>query len=107
MNQLFLTVAVLAIILQAIAGAPINSCSKLQGVSSDNRYVVFLEDHHTIEDAKKIIDIVKDYQSSLETSASGFSGDSLPITSQLDYLTDVHQLQGTLSQEAILLVHKL
>ena len=106
MNQSFLAVVVLAIILQTVAGAPTILCNKLGVVAANNRYFVLLKDNYTEEDAKQIIEIVNEYQSSLEMSGSGNDVDSQSvIRSQLTYSQNYEQLSGTLSAEAILLVN--
>lgn len=106
MNQLFLAVVAVEIILQTVAGAPIISCNKLEAVATNNRYLVLLKDTYSEEDAKQIIKIVDEYQSSLEENGSGNDVDNQSvISSQLTYHSQNYaQLSGTLSPEAVLLV---
>ena len=65
MNQLFLVVLALLIILQSIVGVP---CDKLKDskLSSNNIYSIILQKNHTEEDANGIVHTVDKYQSSLE-----------------------------------------
>lgn len=104
MNQLFLTVLVLPIILKVVAGGAVVPCDKLKDskFSANNIYLVVLKDNHTEEDANRIIEAVNKYQSSLEENGTE---DTQPqIRSQLTYLRHVNQLIGPLSVEAVLLV---
>ena len=104
MNQSFLVVVALAITVTIVAGAPVTpqTCSKLKDVDHNNRYLVLLNDNHMVEDANRIIKVVDDYQSSLETS--GLIKNCQSIISKLTYDTHVKQIGGYLSEEALLLV---
>ena len=68
MNQLFLVVLALLIILQSVFGAPVVPCHKLKDskLSPNNIYFIALKENHTEEDANGIADTVDKYQSSLE-----------------------------------------
>ena len=62
------------------------ACDKLHSYDPNGRYLVVLKKSHTSEDAERIIQIVSAYESSLE------------------YYPNVNQLNGTLSDQALLLV---
>ena len=104
MNQLFLAVVALAIVLQleTVAGAPTILCNKLEAVAANNRYLVLLYNEGA---AMQITEIVNEYQSSLEMSGSGngVGNAQSVIRSQLTY--SQKQLSGTLSGAAISLVN--
>ena len=104
MNQLFLVVLALLIILQSVVGAPVVPCRKLKDskLSPNNIYFVALKENHTEEDANGIADTVNKYHSSLEKN--GTEDTQSQIKSQLIYLKYVRLLTGSLTEEAILLV---
>ena len=98
--------AVLAITLGIASGFPLFTCDKLRDVDEEvdynDQYLVKLKDSNNYKDAKHLIDLVKQYQTSLELYASNVHGSS--VKSELELSENEGILLGTLSQQALTLV---
>ena len=107
MKQIVLA-AVLAITLGIASGFPLFTCDKLravdEGVDNNDQYLVKLKDSNNYKDAKHLIDLVKQYQISLELHASNVHGSS--VKSELELSENEGVLLGTLSHQALTLVSK-
>ena len=105
MNQ-SIFVVVLAITLGIASGFPVFTCDKLkdvnEGVDNHDQYLVKLKDSNNYMDAEYLIDLVKQYQTTLELYASNVHGASLK--SELEMSENAGVLHGTLSQQAVILV---
>ena len=86
---------------------PLKTCDKLKGVKEggDNYdlYLVKLKDTDKYEDTEYIINLVKQYQAILEQHTSNVHEPS--VRSQLELTENSAVLNGTLSQQALLLVN--
>ena len=96
-------VAVLAVILGITFGFPLKTCDKLKGVQKGvenyDLYLVKLKDY---KDAEYIINLVSEYQATLEQHASNVHEPS--VRSKLVLTEDPGTLHGILSQQALFLV---
>ena len=105
MNQTILA-AILAISLGIASGFPVFTCDKLkdmdEGADNHDQYLVKLKDSNNYMDAKYLIDLVKQYQTRLELYASNVHGSS--VKSELELSENAGVLQGSLSQQAVILV---
>ena len=105
MKQIILA-AILAISLGIASSFPVFTCDKLkdvvEGFNNDDQYLVKLKDSNNYMDAKYLVDLVKQYQTNLELYASNVHGPS--VKSGLEMSENAGVLQGTLSQQAIILV---
>ena len=105
MNQTIFT-AVLAITLGISSGFPLLSCDKLksvkEGVDNYNQYLVKLNDSDNYRDAEYMINLVNQYQTTLELHASNV--DKPSVRSQLALSENAGVLHGTLSKQALFLV---
>ena len=105
MNQTVLA-AVLAIILGITSGFPLKTCDKLKGMKEGadnyNLYLVKLKHSKNNMDAEYIINLVKQYQATLEQHASNVH-ESL-VKSKLALTETPGLLYGILSQQALFLV---
>ena len=103
MNHLITTIT-FTVILGIVSGAPLLTCDKIkdvsQGKDNQDRYLVILKDPQSYQDAEHIIGLVEMYQRLLDTDTSNVHESS--AKSQLEF-HDIY-LQGTLSQQALLLV---
>lgn len=97
---------VLAITLGVASSFPLETCNKLQdvkeGVDNYDQYLVKLKDSKNYQDAEYIINLVNQYQASLEEHASNVHEPS--VRSQLVLTEGAGVLHGTLSQQALFLV---
>ena len=98
---------VLAITLGITSGFPVFTCDKLkdveEGVDNHGQYLVKLKDSNSYVDAKNLIDLVKQYQTTLELYASNV--DEPSVKSELELSENsAGVLYGTLSQQALYLV---
>lgn len=98
--------AILAITLGLTSGFPVFTCDKLknveEGVDNHDQYLVTLKDTNNYVDAKYLIDLVKQYQTTLELYASNVHGSS--VKSELELSENAGVLHGTLSKQALILV---
>ena len=98
--------AVLAITFGMTLGFPVFTCDKLkdveEGADNHDQYLVKLKDTNNYVDAQNLIDVVKQYQTTLEMYASNVHESS--IKSELELSDNAGMLHGTLSQQALLLV---
>ena len=105
MKQIILA-AVLAITLGIASGFPLFTCDKLRdvdkAVDNNDQYLIKLKNSNNYMDAKHLIDLVKQYQTSLELYASNVH-ESL-VKSELELSENDGVLHGTLSQQALTLV---
>ena len=105
MNQAIFAM-LLAVTLGMASGFPLQACDKLkdvkEGADNYSRYLVKLKDPGNYEDAKYVINIVNQYQATLEQHASNVYEPS--VKNQLELSENAGVLQGTLSQQALLLV---
>ena len=105
MNQTVLAVW-LAILLGITSGFPLKTCDKLKGVKEGaenyNLYLVKLRDPKNYKDTEYIINLVKQYQTTLEQHASNVHE---PLVKSKLALTETPGLlHGILSQQALFLV---
>ena len=100
-------VAVLAITLGITSSFPMQTCNKLAGVrvGVDNydQYLVKLKDSQNYQDAENMINLVNQYQASLDQYASNVHEPS--VRSQLELTESAGVLHGNLSQQALFLVN--
>ena len=105
MNQTIFAV-VLAITFGIAYGFPLLTCDKLkyvkEGVDNYNQYLIKLKDSGNYMDAEYLINLVKQYQTTLELHASNV--DEPSVISQLALSENAGVLHGTLSQQALFLV---
>jgi len=105
MNQTIFA-AVLMITLGIASSIPLFTCDKLKDVKErvDNydQYLIKLKDTDNYMDVEYLINLVKQYQATLELHASNVHEPS--VTSQLELTENVGVLHGILSQQALLLV---
>ena len=105
MNQTIFA-AVLIITVGIASGIPLFTCDKLkdvkEGVENYDQYLIKLKDTDNHMDAEYLINLVKQYQTTLELHASNV--DKPPAISQLELTENVGVLHGILSQQALLLV---
>ena len=98
--------AVLAIILGVASGAPLHTCDKLtdvrEGADNYDQYLVKLKDSDNHMDAEYVINLVNQYQTTLELYASNVHEPS--VRSELVLTENAGVLYGTLSQQALFLV---
>ena len=98
--------AVLAITFGMTLGFPVFTCDKMKGVEegadNHNQYLIKLKDTNNFVDAQNLIDVVKQYQTTLEMYASNVHETS--IKSELELSENAGVLHGTLSQRALLVV---
>lgn len=73
-----------------------------EGADNHDQYLVKLKDTNNYVDAQNLIDVVKQYQTTLEMYASNVHESS--IKSELELSENAGVLHGTLSQQALLLV---
>ena len=100
----------LAIVLAAMLGIassfPLQTCDKLkdvkEGADNYNHYLVKLKDSGNFMDAEHVINLVNQYQTTLEMYASNVHEPS--VKSQLELSEKAGVLHGTLSQQALVLV---
>jgi len=104
MNKTIFT-AVLMITIGIASGIPL-TCDKLkdvkEGVDNYDQYLIKLKDTDNYTDAEYLINLVKQYQTTLELNASNV--DEPPAISQLKVTENVGVLYGILSQQALFLV---
>jgi len=97
---------VLAVILGIASGFPVFTCDKLkdvnEGADNHDQYLVKLKDTDNYMDAEYLINLVKQYQSRLELYASNVHDPS--TRNKLALSENAGVLQGTLSQQALILV---
>ena len=102
MNQTVFA-AVLAVILGMTFGLPLKTCDKLKnvqkGAENYDLYLVKLKDY---KDAEYIINLVSEYQATLEQHASNVHEPS--VRSKLALTEDSEMLHGILSQQVLFLV---
>lgn len=107
MNQTVFA-AVLTVLLGIASGFPLKTCDKLksvkEGAENYNLYLVKLRDPKNYMDAEYIINLVKQYQTTLEQHASNVR-ESL-VKSKLALTETAGLLHGILSQQALFLVRK-
>ena len=100
--------AVLAITLGIASGFPLFTCDKLrdvdEGVDNNDQYLVKLKNSNNYKDAKHLIDLVKQYQTSLELYVSNVHGSS--VKSELELSENEGVLLGILSHKVLTLVSK-
>jgi len=105
MNQTIFTV-VLAITLGIASGIPLFTCDKLkdvkEGVDNHDQYLVKLKNSENYMDAKYLINLVKQYQDTLEMYA--FNVDEPSVRSQLVLSDNAGVLHGNLSKQVLFLV---
>ena len=105
MNQTIFA-AVLTMLLGISLSFPLKTCDKLrsvkEGAENYNLYLVKLREPKDYMDAEHIINVVKQYQTTLEQHASNVR-DPL-VKSKLALTETAGLLHGTLSQQALFLV---
>ena len=98
--------AVLAITLGIASGSPLFTCDKLkdvrEGADNYDQYLVKLKDSDNHMDAQYVINLINQYQTSLELYASNVNEPS--VRSELVLTENAGVLHGTLSKQALLLV---
>ena len=96
----------LAVALGIASGFPLKACDKLkdvkEGADNYNMYLIKLNDSNNYKDAEHVINLVKQYQATLEQDASNVHEPS--VRSQLELTENAGVLHGTLSQQALFLV---
>ena len=106
MNQ-YIFVIVLAVTLGIASSFPLQACDKLEdvkeGVDNFDQYLVKLKDSGSYMDAEYVINLVNQYQKTLEQYASNVHEPS--VRSQLELTENAGVLHGTLSQQALFLVN--
>lgn len=106
MNQIVF-VAVLGIALGITSGFPLQTCNKLigvrEGVDNYNQYLVKLNDSKNYRDAVYVINLVNQYQTTLDQYA--FNVHEPSVRSQLALSENAGVLHGNLSQQALFLVN--
>ena len=107
MNKKILKVVLVMTVAFGIAASlPIHSCHKLKdvnkGADNYNRYLVKVNDTYNHSDAKHIVDLVNQYQTTLDQSASNVH--EPVVRSQLELSENTGVLHGTLSEQALLMV---
>ena len=99
-------VAVLIAMLGIASGFPLKTCNKLTGVKEGannyDLYVVKLKNPGNYKDAEYVINIVNQYQATLEQGASNVHEPS--VKSRLELTGNSGVLHGILSQQALVLV---
>ena len=104
MNQAIFAI-VLAIFLGMTLGSPL-TCDKLkdvkEGADNSDQYIVKLSNPGNYQDSEYMINIVKQYQATLDQHASNVHEPS--VKSKLELSENAGVLHGTLSQQALLLV---
>ena len=105
MNQTIIA-ALLVVTLGIASGFPLKVCDKLrdvkEGADNYDLYLVKLNDSSNYKDAEYVINIVKQYQTTLDQYASKVHEPS--VRSRLELTENAGVLHGTLSQQALLLV---
>ena len=102
MNQTVFT-AVLAVILGITSGFPLKTCDKLKGVQKGaENYDLYLVKMKNSKDAEYIVNLVSEYQATLDQHASNVHDPS--VRSKLALTEDPGMLHGILSQQALFLV---
>ena len=105
MNQTMFA-GLLAIMLGIASSFPMKTCDKLKGVKEEfnnyDQYLVQLKDSGSHKDAEYMINLVNQYQTTLEEHSSNVHEPS--VRSQLELTEDAGVLHGILSQQALLLV---
>ena len=105
MNQTIFA-AVLAMLLGISLSFPLKTCDKLrnvkEGAENYNLYLIKLRDPKNNMDAEYIINLVKQYQITLEQYASNVHEPL--VKSKLSLTETAGLLHGTLSQQALFLV---
>ena len=98
--------AVLIAMLGIASGFPLKACNKLtdvrEGAVNYDLYLVKLKDPGNHKDAEYVINLVKQYQTTLDQHASNVHEPS--VRSQLELTENAGVLHGTLSQQALVLV---
>ena len=101
-----LTVITFTLILRVVSGTLPFTCDKIKDFDKEkdnqNRYLVMLKDPKSYQDAQHVIGLVDLYQWSLEMNA-GSIHEPL-VKSSLEVAENMDGLQGTLSEQALLLV---
>ena len=99
-------VPVMTVTFGIVASLPMHSCDKLKdvndGADNYNRYLVKVNDTHNYLGAEYIVDLVNQYQTTLDQDASNVHEPL--VRSQLKISENVGILHGTLSKQALLLV---
>ena len=106
MNQQSLAIA-LGLLLGTASCFPMQTCDKLkdvkEGIDNHNKYLVKLKDSDNYyEDTEYVINLVNQYETTLEQHASNVHKPS--IRNQLELSENAGVLHGTLSQQALFLV---
>ena len=105
MNQTVIA-ALLGVTLGIASGLPLKVCDKLrdvkEGAHNYDLYLVQLNDSGNYMDAEYVVNLVNQYQATLEQGASNVHEPS--VRSKLELTENAGVLHGTLSQQALLLV---
>ena len=105
MSQTTITAVVIAL-LGIAAGFPLKTCNKLTGVKEGaanyDLYLVKLKDSGNYKDAEYVINLVNQYQATLDQHASTVHEPS--VRNRLELTENAGVLHGTLSQQALFLV---
>ena len=105
MNQLSLAIA-LGLLLGTASCFPMQTCDKLkdvkEGTDNHNKYVVKLKESDNYEDNEYVINLVDQYETTLQQHVSNVHEPS--IRNQLELSEKAGVLHGTLSQQALFLV---